>query len=128
MLALLLAACDPCGDRARVELDGAFALCAAVATSDEERRAGLSAVPPLGQGDAMLLDFPLQTRVCITTARPGYDIDVLYADQGGHIVAADCGRGPEDPIQCVEDVRRVLELLPREACSDWVGKRLAITP
>jgi hypothetical protein len=101
--------------------------CARVATSSADRRAGLTALPPLEEGQGLLLDFPTRGEVCITTAPMQYNIDVLFLDAGGRVTLTGCDRGPRHPLICGEALR-VLEVLPQAGCGALRGAQLSGLP
>lgn len=125
-----LLACDraDCGDREQLRLvaadDSERAICAAVASSARERRAGLTAWPPLEADQGLLLDFPVTDQLCITTAPMPYAIDVLFLSEAGEVTSVACDRGPTDPVVCADPARQVLELPASQGCRRWLGARL----
>ncbi len=127
---LLASGCAPCGGEVwvRVEApDGAGTeVCAAVLTSDEERRAGLTALPTLEPGEGVLLRARVEAQLCITTAPLSYAIDVVFADASGRVVEVACNRSATDEGVCVDGVIDVLELLPQPGCSEWAGGSLEV--
>ncbi len=128
MLLLLLACASPCGERTPLSLSGgggALPLCADRATTARQRRAGLSAKPPLEAGEALLIDFPVTDRICITTEPMAYPIDVYFIAEDARVLAAGCRRGPEAPLLCQPETRRVLETLPQSDCADRIGATLS---
>jgi uncharacterized membrane protein (UPF0127 family) len=127
----LLAACSPCGADARASVRAAgddVSVCATVLTRDADRRAGLTLFPKLEVDRGLVLRARLDTRLCITTAPLDYAIDIVFADHLGEVKAVACDRSPTDATVCAEDVRDVLELLPRPGCEGWVGGQLVVEP
>ncbi|MCB9680426.1 MAG: DUF192 domain-containing protein [Alphaproteobacteria bacterium] len=111
----------PCGAAARVHLGADVQVCATVAATEQARRDGLTALPPLGPGDGLLLQYPATVEACITTAPMAYAIDVVFLDATDRVVDVACDRGADDPLVCTPGTRAVLEVLPRAACPGWVG-------
>lgn len=103
-------------------------LCAGVARTEEERRAGLTAWPPLDQQTALLLVFSTEGELCITTEVIDQTIDILFARSDGEVGAVACERSPADPIVCADEAQVVLERLPDPGCASWVGGRLWTGP
>ncbi|MEZ4236191.1 MAG: hypothetical protein R3F59_08510 [Myxococcota bacterium] len=129
--ALLACSRAPCPGRtpaAMVTASGGDSapLCADLARSEAERKAGLTARPPLAADGALVLEYPVVSEACITTAPLDRGIDVVYAADDGRIVGAGCDRGPDDPVRCVRGTKRVLERLPVVDCADLVGGFLAL--
>jgi uncharacterized membrane protein (UPF0127 family) len=115
VLALLLAGCGDAPLRVRVEApDGGVALAV---TADEaitaaERMAGLAALPPLREGEGLLLEFPVEGEVCLVNEGVAYAIDAVYADSAGRVAAIERAIPPEDSaFHCRPGTRTVLEVL-----------------
>ena len=90
--------------------------------------AGLTLFPKLEVDRGLVLRARVDTRLCITTAPLDYAIDIVFADHLGEVKAVACDRSPTDATVCAEDVRDVLELLPRPGCEGWVGGQLVVEP
>jgi len=90
--------------------------CAYTAITEEERKEGLLAYPPLKDHEALLIIFPIEGEVCITTEELSYAIDVIFINEQGDVVETGCDRGPQDPLLCVDGVKEVLETLPQPDC------------
>jgi len=117
---------EPCGDLREVQLQmegmaETTSLCAHEAITEEERKAGLLAYPPLQDNEALLIVFPMEGEVCITTEKMAYAIDVLFLNEEGLVVESGCDRDATEPIVCVDGVKEVLERLPQSNCEELIG-------
>lgn len=132
------AGCNPC-DGARVVLtsEGGVSrldVCAEVARTDDELRAGLAGRDDLPAGAGLLFDFAVTDEVCITGEGMRFPIDVVFL--GGPEVLSEEGTGTvvslgalaeDDPtVLCVEAVHRVLEVPAGAAAAVAVGDAVAI--
>ena len=89
----------------RLEVDITYA------TTAEERQEGLSALPPLGEWQGLLIRFPIMTEVCIHNGPVAYPIDAVFMDDGGDVVAVERSMAAfEVQARCHPGVRDVLEL------------------
>ena len=77
------------------------------------------AYPPLQDNEALLIVFPIEGEVCITTEEMAYAIDVLFLNVEGAVVERGCNRDATEPILCVDDVKEVLETLPQSNCEEF---------
>lgn len=102
-------------------------LCAEVAETEAERMRGLQGAEPLAPGEALLLPFPVEDRICIVNGGVGFAIDVLYASTDGTVVAIERGvpAGDETP-RCHDGVRRVVETAASQLDGVSVGDALRI--
>src|SRR5690606_37801038 len=82
-----------------------------IATTELERRQGLAGRTELPPDRGLLLHFPLTGEVCIVNTGVVFDIDAIYADELGTIVAIERGIPAQNSSpRCVEGVRNVLEV------------------
>jgi uncharacterized membrane protein (UPF0127 family) len=126
----LAAACAiaGCGDaplRVRVEApDGGVALevRAGEAITAAERRAGLTAVPPLEIDEGLLLEFPIEGEVCLVNEGVPYAIDAVYVDSSARVVALERAIPADDPtFRCHLATRTVLEVVAGAAAEVALG-------
>jgi uncharacterized membrane protein (UPF0127 family) len=126
MMGTLACSEDPCDDLREIQLhtagmEDSLAFCAHEAITVEERKAGLLAYPPLQENEALLIVFPIEGEVCITTEDMAYAIDVLFLNEEGAVVESGCDRDTTEPILCVDGVKEVLETLPQSNCEELIG-------
>ena len=89
----------------RLEVDITYA------TTAEERQEGLSSLPPLGEGQGLLIRFPITTEVCIHNGPVAYPIDAVFLDDEGDVVAVERSMAALEPLaRCHPGVRDVLEV------------------
>jgi len=93
------------------EGNAALELEIAVAETEYERQEGLRRHGPLADGEALLLIFPAETRVCITNTGVPFPIDVLYLSADRRVIAAELDIPPnaEGPY-CHPETQLALEL------------------
>lgn len=130
IIAVVLAAGCACADGESVVIEGAAGeqildICAEVAATEAERRAGLRGRPPLDPGTGLLLDFPVTGEVCIVNVGVGFAIDAAYAGDDGVITAIE-RRVPADDAtpRCHLGTRQVLEVSAGAFDGVEVGDRL----
>ena len=105
---------------------GELNVCAAVAQTGAERAAGLSTRPPLGDGEGLVLDFPLEGEVCLVNGGVPYAVDGIHVAEDGRVVGVTCGMPADDPTaHCVQDTRWVLEVASPVGCGVPVGASAA---
>ncbi|MFW5921207.1 MAG: DUF192 domain-containing protein [Polyangiales bacterium] len=86
-------------------------VCAEVAETEEERRRGLKDRDSLAEDEGLLIVFPAEGEVCIVNEGVPFPIDVVYAAEGGEVVAVerDIPAG-DSTARCHAPVERVLEV------------------
>lgn len=126
----LLGGCAPC-DGARVRIagdDGAALLevCAEVATSEQERRAGLAGRAGLDEGAGLWMEFPIEGEVCVTGAGMRFPIDVVMV--GASLAVARVGAlGIQDEgALCAPGIQYVLEVGAGEAAGVSAGDEVEV--
>jgi len=85
----LLAACGCPDDELPLAVIGvasSLEVCAEVADTEEERRQGLMGHAPLGPGEGMYFDFPVEQEICFYNAGVDFSIDILFATGRGVVV------------------------------------------
>ncbi len=100
---------------------GSVQYCATIATTEQERVDGLTALPPLTESDALWLDYPVEGEACIDPTPQGYDIDVVFISEAGVVVASQCAVGVESEVFCALETADVIERLPAADCEELVG-------
>ncbi len=100
---------------------GSEQYCAAIATTEQERINGLTALPPLTEGEALWLDYPVEGEACIDPTPQGYDIDVIFISEAGVVVASQCAVGVDSEVFCAFETADVVERLPAAYCEELVG-------
>ena len=118
LAAALLAGCgngDGCEVEVRVESseDGATVLvaCGEVARSEADRIKGLSGRESLAEGDALVLESPVEDTFCITNEPVVFPIDAVFVSESGQVVAIERAiPAGESGYRCHDGVRRVVEL------------------
>jgi uncharacterized membrane protein (UPF0127 family) len=129
-LAALTSACLLCAcgsDRALVVApSGEARLSVAIrrARTAEERRAGLSAIPPLGPDEGLLLELPQASTACITNAPVSYGVDAVYARADSVVVAVETFAAGEADARCHDAVLQILEVRAGAASLVRPGDRL----
>ncbi|MCA9582827.1 MAG: DUF192 domain-containing protein [Myxococcales bacterium] len=112
-IALLSVGCTSPAAVALVDESGTVPLEVFVtfARSENERREGLRALPPLGMDEGLLLEFPVTGEVCIDNGGVPYAIDVIFLGDDRHVmdIARNLEANASDP-SCVEGTRSVLEV------------------
>lgn len=127
---LFVTACHPC-DGARVRILDAqgevrLDVCAEVATSEADRRAGLAGRSGLPAGAGLLMDFPVTGEVCITGEEMRFPIDVVFVSGTGHVAALGA-LGADDPaLLCEQGIERVIEVSAGAASDVEVGDEVTI--
>ncbi len=128
--ALAVTACQPC-EGARVRIVGAggdtrLDVCAEVATSEVDRRAGLAGRPGLDDGAGLLMIFPVVGEVCITGENMRFPLDVVFVDGSSHVTARGA-LGVDDPaLICEPEIAQVLEVSAGIAGDVEVGDALNV--
>ena len=127
---LLVTACHPC-DGARVRILDAqgqarLDVCAEVATSEADRRAGLAGRSSLPAGAGLLMEFPVTGEVCITGEEMRFPIDVVFVSGTGHVAALGA-LGADDPaLICEQGIGSVIEVSAGAARDVGVGDAVAV--
>ena len=130
----LLSAAVGCADPATVTVWGPAGelrvrFVVDVAETAEERRTGLVGREELATGEGLLLVFPVEGEVCISSALVGFPIDAVFADALGHVVAVESGIAAGDPrVRCHAQVTLVLEVSGGAALSVTEGDVLERRP
>ncbi|MCA9516306.1 MAG: DUF192 domain-containing protein [Myxococcales bacterium] len=94
-----------------VGADGAehLAVCAQIARTEAARRAGLAGVA-LGDGEVLVIEFPVVGEACIHNAPVGYAIDAAFVDGEGAVTRVLRGVPARDEaLVCEPIVARVVE-------------------
>lgn len=110
-LALTLACGDGVGVRIERAGDPVLEVCAEVAETAEQRRAGLRGREPLESGEGLLLVMPEALETCIVNDGVAFAIDAIYAADDGAVIAVERDIPAGDPTaRCHPSVRRILEV------------------
>ncbi len=118
--------------RVRIERPGLSApvvdVAVDVATTAEERMRGLRGRDALADGEGLLIEMPaVLDDVCIVNDGVAFDIDAVYADGDGAViaVATNIVAGDGTP-RCEDGVRHVLEVSAGVAAGVEPGDQLVI--
>lgn len=101
----------------------AFIADTALARSD-----GLSAIAPIGAGDALVLAFFVAQRVCIYNGPVAYPIDVAYIGEDATVVALENFAAGEEQSRCHDRVVDVVETRAGRLIDISLGDNAVITP
>ncbi len=129
-LSLGLCACSPSsGEVDLVAADGAVVRAfthVEHATTPEARAQGLGGHAPLGPDDAMVLDYPVVDRACITNAPVGFPITAVFAAQDGRIVGVESFAANDARTPCHDGVLTVVETDTSGAASAAGAARVVV--
>ncbi len=130
LAATALSGCDPC-EGARVRITGEDGetrvdVCAEVADSEAELRAGLAGRPSLAEGTGLLLVFPVTGEVCITGEGMEFALDVVFVDEASRVTAVGALGASDPELLCEAGVFRVLEIAKGAAEGVAPGDRVTI--
>ncbi|MEQ9646478.1 MAG: DUF192 domain-containing protein [Sandaracinaceae bacterium] len=126
----LLAACGCPDDELPLAVIGvasSLEVCAEVADTEEERRQGLMGHAPLGPGEGMYFDFPVEQEICFYNAGVDFSIDILFADTDGTVVAIE-RRVPagDTTLRCQGATKLALEVAAGALDDHAIGDALRV--
>lgn len=122
--ALLTSSCQ-CPDEVRLTgAETTLSVCAERARTEDERARGLMGRDPLAPGEGLLLEWPVETELCLFNRGVDFAIDMVFADAAGTVVAIERGVSPGDETLRCHVAMRVLETAAFEADGFGPGDRL----
>lgn len=127
----VVAGCGGCPEPSEhvsvVRADGRaeLSVCAAIASSEEDRRRGLMGSAPLEPGGGLLLIVPVDQELCVYNAGVGFPIDVLFADASGFVVGLERAiPAGDERVRCYAHVSQILEVAAGELAPFSAGDAL----
>lgn len=112
-MVLLLARCACNGRAFWIEAGGGtlFSACAQVASTAQERARGLMGSAPLGEHEALWLQWPTSVEACIHNVGVSFAIDAVFVDEAGLVMAVERSIPANDPtVRCHTMTRHVIEV------------------